>query len=387
MPSSLEGMRVYYTKAQVAFLCRRRRSRIIWTRGAGLVSRLRHPRSAMIYPKVILSGTCKCGPVSSDTPGFLDIHKSRDMLPTRGHDLQKTGTTQYSGSCCFPRMCKKQGKMKRVLLTACLARTILTQSPAPRQESACTRESLLEAADAYVTAQEAGSIDALAGFLADDWIYRQDNDIMPATEGVLTTTPLTIDHRRTTADVERCASYTELISADAGSPYVIGTQIRLEGGKITLVDSVASTTNSWFFDAAKTLGYVQDEDWFEIDEADRDDRDVIQAAGDAYLDMWSNSTAKDAVPWGRPCTRIEGSAYTGSGSPDDSCELGTPSNSNQAPNSDRRYVVDEVFGSVSILCVWEHMMNAADSHEFRLEGGKLRYVHTMTVCGGQACRL
>jgi hypothetical protein len=44
-------------------------------------------------------------------------------------------------------------------------------------------------------------------------------------------------------------------------------------------------------------------------------------------------------------------------------------------------------GSVSIFCVWEHMMMAADSHEFRLEGGKLRYVHTMTVCGGQQCKL
>jgi hypothetical protein len=26
-----------------------------------------------------------------------------------------------------------------------------------------------------------------------------------------------------------------------------------------------------------------------------------------------------------------------------------------------------------------------DSHEFRLEGGKLRYVHTLSSCGGKAC--
>ncbi|TVY80302.1 hypothetical protein LSUE1_G004686 [Lachnellula suecica] len=57
------------------------------------------------------------------------------------------------------------------------------------------------------------------------------------------------------------------------------------------------------------------------------------------------------------------------------------------PNTRRRYVVDEAMGSVSIFCLWEHMMMAADSHEFRLEGGKLRYVHTMTVCGGQPCAL
>lgn len=44
-------------------------------------------------------------------------------------------------------------------------------------------------------------------------------------------------------------------------------------------------------------------------------------------------------------------------------------------------------GSVSIFCVWEHMMMAADNHEFRLENGKLRFVHTMTECGGKTCKL
>jgi hypothetical protein len=84
---------------------------------------------------------------------------------------------------------------------------------------------------------------------------------------------------------------------------------------------------------------------------------------------------------------LEGSAYTGRGQPDDSCKAGIPSNHNQAPNTRRRYVIDEAMGSVTIFCVWEHMMMAADSHEFRLENGRLRYVHTMTECGGRQCRL
>lgn len=77
----------------------------------------------------------------------------------------------------------------------------------------------------------------------------------------------------------------------------------------------------------------------------------------------------------------------GKGLPTDSCTPGIPSNHSQAPNTHRRYVIDEAMGSVSIFCLWEHMMNAADSHEFRLEGGKLRYVHTMTECGGRVCKL
>lgn len=132
---------------------------------------------------------------------------------------------------------------------------------------------------------------------------------------------------------------------------------------------------------------MQQEKWDPIPEDKRDSRAVIQAAGDAYMDMWNNATADQAVPWGTPCTRLEGSAYTGKGQPDDSCRPGIPSNHSQAPNTHRRYVVDVAMGSVSIFCVWEHMMMAADSHEFRLEGGKLRYVHTMTVCGGQVCKL
>lgn len=278
--------------------------------------------------------------------------------------------------------------MKVFAILAVLIPVILAAPLMAAEDPGCTREALLEAADAYVTAQTEGTLDALADLLADEWIYWEDNKEIDPSKAVLTTKSLKIDHRRSIADVVECASYTELISADPSNPYVIGTQIRHGADlKIAKIDSVASTKNSWLFDSAKTLDYAVKEDWFEIPESDRDDRDVIKAAGDAYMDIWSNATAAAAVPWGVPCTRLEGSAYTGRGTPQDSCEVGLPSNHNQAPNSNRRYVVDEVMGSVNILCVWEHMMNAADSHEFRLEKGKLRYVHTMTVCGGQVCRL
>jgi hypothetical protein len=68
----------------------------------------------------------------------------------------------------------------------------------------------------------------------------------------------------------------------------------------------------------------------------------------------------------------------GKGTPTDSCNVGIPTGSS-APNIDRRYVVDEVNGCASVLCTFQIMKNAPDSHEFRLENGKLRYVHTMTI--------
>ncbi len=267
-----------------------------------------------------------------------------------------------------------------------LAQAVFSHPLVP-QAPGCDRSMLAQAADAYVAAQTAGNTSLLQSVVASAWEYDENNKKTDAQKGVLSKV-LKIDHRRTIFDTIACATYTELIVADPASPYVIGTQIRhAADGRVTLIDTIASTTNSWLFDAKKTLEYVLQEKWDPIPEAKRDNRDAIKAAGDAYLDMWSNATAADAVPWGSPCTRLEGSAYTGKGKPDDSCKAGIPSNHNQAPNTHRRYVIDESMGSVSIFCLWEHMMKAADSHEFRLEGGKLRYVHTMTECGGQKCTL
>ena len=244
----------------------------------------------------------------------------------------------------------------------------------------CNRTILLAAADAYVTGQTAGKLDALQAIANDKWVYMENNKEVDPGKGVLVK-PIKIDHRRTIIDMTVCATYTELISASG--PYVIGTQIRHSTeGKVNLVDSVATTTGSWLFNATRTLSYVVKETWDPIPEDKRDKREWLQAVGDAWLDVFSNSTAASLIPYGDPCHRIEGSVSA-------VCKSGgnVKINSNQLPNINRRYVIDESVGSVHILCLWQHMMMAADSHEFRLENGKIRYVHTMTECGGRTCRL
>ena len=60
--------------------------------------------------------------------------------------------------------------------------------------------------------------------------------------------------------------------------------------------------------------------WGEIASDKRDSRAVIQAAGDAYLDIFNDTSVQ--VPWGEPCERLEGGMYTGSGAATD-CECGT----------------------------------------------------------------
>ncbi|EPE33474.1 hypothetical protein GLAREA_06487 [Glarea lozoyensis ATCC 20868] len=221
-----------------------------------------------------------------------------------------------------------------------LATTVLA-IPTP----SCDRESLIKATDSYIAAQTAGNLVSLQSTLASNWTYTENNKLTDVKKGVLAK-PLKIDHRRTNADTTACRTYTELIVADPATPYVIGTQIQYDASlKITSIDTIASTTGSWLFDAKKTLQYVLAEKWDPIPVSKQDSRALIQAAGDAYMDMWNNATASEAVPWGTPCTRLEGSAYTGKGLPDDSCKPGIPANHNQAPNTHRRYVVDEVMGS------------------------------------------
>lgn len=128
-----------------------------------------------------------------------------------------------------------------------------------------------------------------------------------------------------------------------------------------------TSTGDWLFNAAATLRYASQESWGEIPEGKRDARAAIQAAADAYLDLFSDKSVK--VPWGSPCARLEGGSYV-----QPRCDVGVPSGIKQ---TNRRYVVDEVTGAVDIF--FDFAGAEPDSHEFRVEGGKLRYVHTLTV--------
>ena len=68
----------------------------------------------------------------------------------------------------------------------------------------------------------------------------------------------------------------------------------------------------------------------------------------AYLDAFLEGKA-DLVPWGYPCVRVEGGMTTAKGTDADTCEAGLPAGVNIA---NRRFVVDEVIGSVVVWCTF-----------------------------------
>jgi hypothetical protein len=243
-------------------------------------------------------------------------------------------------------------------------------------EVSCTRGGLQQAVDLYIAAQTKGDFSGLP--LAKGVGY-WENAIPADMQKGLITKPMNIDHHRSFFDTDTCQSITEVIVTDKAAPYVMSTRLRVNHDKIAEVEILWTTTGYWLFNADAYLKYSSTEKWDPIPAEKRDSRGTLVAAANAYLDAFLEKKI-DLVPWGFPCVRVEGGAYTGKGSPSDSCEVGVPAGVNIA---NRRFVVDEVLGTVSAYCTFgaggpNGGSGAADSHLFRVENGKLRYVHTLT---------
>lgn len=243
---------------------------------------------------------------------------------------------------------------------------------APLTSAACTREGLLAAAQSYLAAQTSGKIDSLK-LVASNFTYKENNGVLDIKKGVIST-PLVLNLNRSTADTVACASYTMSISTGS-KPYVLATQIRHPGedtSTIAMIDTIAATTGSLFFNAAKTLGYIEKEDWTPLT-GEKPSRELLKKVGDGYLDMWTDKNAADSLPWGTDCERVEGSQYTRP------CGKSLPHGGSAKNNGNRRYVIDETVGSVDVLCSFDSLGNYADSHEIRVVDGKVKYVHTVTI--------
>jgi hypothetical protein len=242
----------------------------------------------------------------------------------------------------------------------------------------CKAAALKEATDRYVAAQSTGQAGWLQSVLGPNVTYIENNKITEFNHSALNQS-IKIDFSRSFFDLTDCATVTEIIASDPMNPHVISTQIHYVDNKVTLIDSMTSGVDDWLFNASHTLHYALPEDWAPIAADQRDSREVIKAAGEAYFDIMKDPSTK--VPWGYPCVRLEGGLYNGRGLANDTCNIGIPPGSNMTtPN--KRYVIDENFGVVSILTTFTGLGDAPDSHLFRIEKGKLRFIHTVTNCKG-----
>lgn len=265
--------------------------------------------------------------------------------------------------------------MKVGYLSIALCGALLVPALA-QAEISCTRGGLKEATELYIAAQTKGDLSGLP--LAKGLGYWENMAPADISKGFVTK-PLKIDFHRSFFDTDSCQTFTEVIVTDKAEPYVFATRLRVNHDKIAEIEVLWTTTGYWLFNADAYLKYSSTEMWDPIPAEKRDSRGTLIAAANAYLDAFLEKKI-DLVPWGFPCVRIEGGAYTGKGSPDDSCEVGVPAGVNIV---NRRFVVDEVLGAVAVFCTFGAGTpgggsGAPDTHLFRVENGRLRYVHTVT---------
>jgi len=266
--------------------------------------------------------------------------------------------------------------MKRCALVGIALAVVLLAPAQAFAQASCSREGLLRAVELYLAAQTRGDMAGLP--LATGVGYRENNAPAKIDDGLIKAA-MKIDHHRSLLDPPTCQTFTEVIVTNKDKPYVLGTRLRVNRDKIAEIEILWTTTGYWLFDADAYLKYSSTEKWDVIPPDRRDTRDTLVAAANAYLDAFLEGK-KDLVPWGYPCNRTEGGAHTGTGSAADSCDVGVPSGVNIA---NRRFIVDPTIGSVVVFCTFgagsaAGGSGAPDTHLFRVENGKLRYVHTLT---------
>jgi hypothetical protein len=243
-------------------------------------------------------------------------------------------------------------------------------APAGFAQVACTRGGLQAATDLYLAAQGKGDPSGMP--LAQGLAYMENQQIADIKSGVIQK-PLKIDFHRTLIDPTTCQTFTEIIVTDKSHPYVLGTRLRVNHDKIVEIESMVTQEGDWLFNADNYMKWSPGENWDVIPAAQRDSRDTLIAAANAYLDAFLEQKT-DQVPWGYPCNRTEGGLRTGKGVPEDSCSVGVPSGVNIVA---RRFIADETIGAVVAFCTFG-VGGLPDTHLFRVEKGKLRFVHTLT---------
>jgi hypothetical protein len=248
---------------------------------------------------------------------------------------------------------------------------------APLQDHpVCTMDELKAATAAYVEAQKTGKIDGLP--LDAKAHFLENMNTLEKSAG-LWNTALPIAHAMSLHDPLRCKTFTELVVTQGGHPYVIGTRLYLHQGKVIRVDSLVTKPGDWLFNANAYLKYTAAENWQPLMKYQHTAPAEMIRGANAYLDAFADKFTD--IPWGQPCARLEGGAYTNrENKPDASCEVGIPAGTLYIVNRD--YLIDPEMGVINVFCRFGSSTGGPDSHSFRFIDGRIRGVHTLSALPG-----
>ena len=240
----------------------------------------------------------------------------------------------------------------------------------------CTRAELQDLTAAYVEAQRSGDISGLP--ILDNAHFLENFETVEREAGMWNTA-LPVAHAMSFHDDTRCKTFTEIVVTEGETPHVIGTRLFVHEGQILRVDSIVTAPGDWLFNANAYLHYTRQEDWSELHPYQRTDPAEMIRGANAYLDAFSDKFTD--IPWGVPCARLEGGAYTNrDGRADASCEVGIPPGVLYIV--DRDYLIDEEMGVINVFCRFGNSDGAPDSHTFRYIDGKFRLIHTLNPIPG-----
>ncbi|MCL2183851.1 MAG: hypothetical protein FWB85_10325 [Chitinispirillia bacterium] len=258
----------------------------------------------------------------------------------------------------------------------------------------CTRDLLEAAVDSYLEAVDKGDYTLMPLTLNAKYIentrdapYGRDRTV-PFGTG-LWEAPMKVDYHMNLLDVEQCATFTEVIAAANNPQYIIGVKLVVNpagpssvreaprmikaaasGFEISEVNAVVTQKGDWLFNADDYLKYSKAEDWSELPESQRITRAELLKGAEAYFKYFSDKTVE--VPWGIPCARLEGGAYTGD-RPGATCNVGVP---NLSMNISTIWYLADVDHGMVVLYVF---FGGPDTHLFRILPSGYRYIHTLTA--------
>jgi hypothetical protein len=264
--------------------------------------------------------------------------------------------------------------MIRVIVSMAI---LLSSTALLRAQSACTRAMLQSATDSYIAAQKAGNLSKMS--LAPKVKFLENMSEIAKEKG-LWNTALPIAFHRSIYDVPRCKTFSEVIVTEGGHPYVLGTRLTVKDGKVTEIDSLVTDEGDWLFNAQDYLKYSSAEEWPILPLDDRVSRQALVDAAHQYLDgVFLDSSIRP--PWGTPCARLEGGAYTNAKNEyKDTCKVDGAISGGGLNLVNRTFVVDEEMGVANVFCRFaDSKTGMPDAHTFRLVAGRYRAIHTLSV--------
>jgi len=246
----------------------------------------------------------------------------------------------------------------------------------------CTRASLTTIVDQYQAAQTAGDKSKMPLSAS----ATMTENFKTTTKGIWET-PLSISYRHDLLDTFACQTFSEVYVTEGMQEYVIGLRLAIKDSQISEIESIVTTgtvsgntitSKDWNFDAQAYLTCAKSEDWSVVPEAQRNTRDELIAAGEAYFKVFSDKST--VVPWGTPCYRLEGGkgCTPAVDKASQSCNVGVPDGINF---KNTHWVVDLELNTAVGLTLFGGA--SPDSHMFRLISGKIVKVHTLTQGTGK----